>query len=36
LFFEGEVLLLFDLIEVDLFEEFDLGFGGDFGQVVGE
>jgi hypothetical protein len=36
LFFEWKVLLLFDLVEVDLFEEFDLGFGRDFGQVVGQ
>ena len=36
LFFEWKVLLLFDLVEVDLFEEFDLGFGRDFGEVVGQ
>jgi hypothetical protein len=36
LFFEWKVLLLFDLVEVDLFEEFDLGLGRDFGQVVGQ
>jgi hypothetical protein len=36
LFFEWKVLLLFDLVEVDLFEEFDLSFGRDFGEVVGQ
>ena len=36
LLFEWKVLLLFYLVEVYLFEEFYLGFGRHFGQVVSQ